>query len=1045
MKTFLVATFFGITHAFSKNTEFTYKRSSLDSLLDSLNSSLDSLSKEKILVLILEQSAINDQCEIKLKEYCNDLKSINIKPKDLYPILEELCEERKGKQKCTDLKDKITTISNKVKDSLDNINNNIENLKFYLEKKHCNYVHFQCMFFRKFSGFSIVCDNILEQCYEKISKNLTYEVLLRALDGNLKDKTACETKIKDSCQKLNMENFYLIWFCFQKERTCNVLIENAKYNCESLKKNIKNTLENNYKLKEKCYFLLQECYFYSSNCEKEDKQECMKLKSFCEEKNIIYPHSHSFSFNPMISFTLQEKIGLQQLYSEALAFGVFLGKSLLTSLSRFLVFSNYYGKNNAEKLNNFQKCINSLKNCTFKYLTEDLKSICNTVSHDETCRKLNNELQEECRSLKLYLYNNKLSSVNNNTESNSYSWDQLPETISQEDCINFSTKCYYISSYCSNALLNACQNLKRGCSKSAFYKLAYGILEEGLFGLFHNLNSNRLKKCTDKLVEKCQTLRNRSIYLLSLCLKPKETCKALAKDVEKKSHRLQHILDEKRDYPQEQDCLVLEKKCKDLTKDFNQLNAPCNTLKKHCDHLRNTKKLKGALLIKNKDILVNVDNCTEYLNIKCSQWFRREINPFNLTCVAHRKSCVIMTEDVQNHCSAFQQNMEDHKVIEKSKEDEERDDICFLWEEYCDMLMENCPHKLKHDNNGGNGPCMKLKNNCKTFREKKPLLKVLMYNMKGSLTRKDICVNQLNNYCRNSMKSNKTLKNLCQKYNKDEKTRNKICDKFIKWVKILCDTLPIKLDKAVEDLKNRANEFKKAKQETEKAVNDSGLFLLISQAINEKQNYYRFNTRSNIHNNVTAYIKLMRREDVLDTHPSVRQGLAFDLISLVIELYLEAKAICDHSIQECVFENDCLKFKDSCKEIDKYCKEFELPEAISLVITSISTVTITDSLKDTQSESTIIKITDGSCVLLHSKTSWITSKSLSTEMKTSTSLITSTQKCKPVPCTTEKAQTKVPEDGNRTDRILIPSEGIKISKLTIVNIVIWAMSIFIMI
>ncbi|KTW31107.1 uncharacterized protein T551_01659 [Pneumocystis jirovecii RU7] len=1049
MKTFALASFLGIAYAFSKNIEFIHKRSASDPSQDPSQNpldlpsdlSLDSLSEEKVLSLILGKNA-EIQCEKKLKEYCSDLEGLALEPKNVHPTLEGFCKN--VKQECKNLETQIDTLSSNAKDYLEDIITSSSG-NMVLGKTRCNYAHIQCVIFREFFNFSSICDEIAEQCYRQINEDLAYEVLLRALPRDSKNQVTCEEKIKESCFKLNRESYHLLWFCFLLEKTCEILVNKIRDNCGAIE-DLKNTLKKTNTLKNDCYPLLRKCYFHSSNCENEKVQSCVEFKKRCKEKNITYPpplppHTHSLSFNPLdFPPTLQEKIDLQQLHTEALTFGIFLGRSLSTKFSHFLLFSNYYTGDNASKLDNTQSCTKSLENCvSFKYLTEELANICSATNKNETCKELNNELKREYMSLKLLLYNKKLSSVSNTADSKSYSWSELPGEISKEDCISLNYKCYCIDPYSNNTLYNACRNLRLECFKSATYGLARDVLEEGLFGLFHNLDSDGIKKCALKLLERCKLVRNNNINLLSMCLRPKETCEVLAEDVERKSHRLRHILDKTRDYPREKDCLVLEKQCEDLTKDFEELNGPCATLKRNCAHLRNTKEVKDSLLSKNTDILANVDNCTTYLGMKCPRWFRKEINPFNLTCVALHKSCVIMIEEVQNHCLAFQQNMEDHKVIEKSKEDEERDNICFLWDGYCNMLTGNCPDKLKQGNNGEDGLCVSLKKNCKAFREKLPLLKALMYNLKGSLKEKDTCVKKLNDYCTKSAHSNKTLEDSCKKYGKDENIKSETCEKLVKWMEILCNTLPVKLDKAAKDLENRANEFKKTKQETEKVINDSGLFLAISQTADKKNHH--------LHSNNTAYVRLVRREDDLDIEPSVRQGLAFDLVSLLVELYLEAKGICDHFIQECVFEDDCPKFKDSCGKIRKSCEAFVLPDAKPRVTTSVSTTTLTESttVTDTQSESTVATtMMEGKCVALHSKTTWVTSKSTSTKTTTTTSVTTLTQKCKPVPCTTEETQRK-PETRSKTDHTVMPNEGIKISGLGVTSIVIWVIGVFIVI
>ncbi|KTW27981.1 uncharacterized protein T551_02948, partial [Pneumocystis jirovecii RU7] len=640
MKAFILASFLGIAYAFSKNIEFIHKRSASDPSQDpsldlSLDLSLDSIGEEKIMSLILGKKAIDNKCKTELEKYCGSLENSGLVPENVHPALKEFCGN--VEQKCIDLKDKINTTSNNIWDSLYNIVTSISNKNFHLEKAHCNYAHVQCMFFQEFSSFSSICDQIAEQCHHQINEDLAYEALLRTLPKNVESQVACEEKIKESCFKLNKESYYLLWSCFQKEYTCeNLLIK--KNNCKSLKKDIENTFQ---------------------------------------------------EFPP----TLQEEIGFYRLHDEAAAHGVLIIKPISTGFNRFILLA-YHIKNTAR--NRTKRCIKYLENCAFGYLTEELENLCNTTNHDEVCEKIDREVQEECDSFKLALQKKGL--MGKNVKSQFYTLNKLSKIIYEESYTTLISKCAYIQSHCGVDFTDACGILRIAYYRAQFYKLAKEVLEGGLFGLFHNLDSDGTKKCIDKLVEKCKVVRNNSINLLSMCLKPKETCEALAEDVERKSYRLRHALDKTRDYPREKDCLVLEKQCEDLTKDFEELNGPCATLKRNCAHLRNTKEVKDSLLSKNTDILANIDNCTTYLNVKCPRWFRREINPFNLTCVAHHKSCVIMIEEVQNHCLAFKENMESHDVIKKS-EDNEKDNICFLWGGYCDMLVENCPDKLKQGNN----------------------------------------------------------------------------------------------------------------------------------------------------------------------------------------------------------------------------------------------------------------------------------------------------------------------------------------------------------
>ncbi|KAG5514037.1 hypothetical protein PMAC_000659 [Pneumocystis sp. 'macacae'] len=952
MKAFVLAGFLGIAHAFSKNIVL-HKRYSaskkLDGSLDPPDASINLLGEEQILALILGKDAISDKCQQNLEKYCKNLGGIGLEPKDLHPALEEFCQ--KAKQKCTDLKTKITNVSGNARSFLLYLSSSLTSAEFTLNKVQCNYVHVQYTIFREFASFRSLCDNLDEQCHEAILETLTYEALSRALVRNLETEEACNAKIPDFCPVLET-------------------VVRGKISC-------------------------------------------------------IPPPPHTHLFDPLkFPPTLQEKIGLDRLFTEAEAVGLLNIKLSFPEIRHFLLLAYHNTNPSNDKI---ARCTYYLGNCTFRHLKE-LGGLCNKTNHTEVCEQINNTVKGECDSFRLTLQQKGLFKLKNGAKNMFYTSDRLSEMIHEKVYADLISKCYYLQSHCGADFLDACGTLKAAYSRAQLFNLAKEVLLEELFGFLHDWTSDGVKKCAVKLVERCQKVRNDSIDLLSMCLKPGETCEELMWDLGRRSSQLYSILGKKRDYPEEKDCVILEKECENLSKDFEEFNAPCSTLRRNCAHLRNAQKLKDALLSKNSDVLVTVDNCAKYLETKCPRWFMREMSPFSLICIAHYKTCLRIRGDVQNHCSALEQNMKIENVVKQSEDDKERDNICFLWEEYCDMLMGNCPDKLKQDNNG-DGLCVKLKGNCKTFRDKFPLLKALMYNIKGSLTDKDVCTTRLKDYCASSIESNKTLEDSCKEYNEDD-TRDKICVKFVKWMEILCNNLPTKLNKVAKDLEDRVAEFEETKEQAEKATSDSGLFLVASQAADEKQNH-----RLAARGNVTAYIRLVRRDD-LDIESSVRHGLAFDLMSLVLELYLEAKDICDHFIEECAFEDDCLNFKNPCQEIREHCKAFVLPKAVSPTETSVLTVTVTDSTTMTDDKpKPTVTMKDGICVVIDSKTTWVTSKSVSRKTKTHTSVTTSTQKCKPVPCTTEDARTKEPETGGADTEV--PSGATKISGLTVMNIVIW--------
>ncbi|KAG5513123.1 hypothetical protein PMAC_003419 [Pneumocystis sp. 'macacae'] len=469
-----------------KNIEFVHKRSGS---LDPPYTSPGLIGEEGILALILGKDVTNNQCEQKLGEYCKDLGNAGLKPESLHPELKGLCQE--AKKKCTDLKTKITTNSDKAKNFLQSFLNVRNNSEIVLSNSQCNYIHVQCIVFHDFSDFLSLCDALYEQCHKDILQTLAYETLSRALSQNLRTQAACEAKIPDFCSKLIRENYYLLWSCFHQKHTCETLVAKKKDNCEFFKKDIGILFKNTHKLEKDCYLCL--------------KNDCKDLKNRCKEKNVLYL-SRSHFFNPLeFSPTLQERISLDQLFAEVEALA-------------------YHVKKLKSKYDNKMT----------------LRNLCNKINYVEACEQINNDLQAK----------NKL-----------YTLSGLSELVYDNTYAYLISKCYYLQSHCGNDFVDACRVLKAAYYRAQLYNLAEEVLEEELFGLLHNLNDlNGNKKCAEKLIKDVE--------------KPKETCEALMEDVERRSLQLRSILDKKRDYPEEKDCIVLEKSARIYQKDFEDQNAP---------------------------------------------------------------------------------------------------------------------------------------------------------------------------------------------------------------------------------------------------------------------------------------------------------------------------------------------------------------------------------------------------------------------------------------------------------------------------------------
>ncbi|KAG5436818.1 hypothetical protein PCANB_001949, partial [Pneumocystis canis] len=579
------------------------------------------IGEDELLALILKEHAINGDCQEKLSEYCESLKKINSKSKDIHKNLKDVCEEEKAEEKkCKGLKEKIKKKCTEFKEKLEKALGKIfieENCAKY--EPECHFLEGACP-----TELKGKCSELRNECYGLKREKVAKEVLLRALKGSLKEgNKECKDKLEEECKRLNGFSKELMRLCLHSEGTCESLKKAAKEKCTSFEAEVKEAIE---KLeKNKCYSLLEECHFYGPNCEetKDIKTKCDKLKTQCEdEHNTVYtpPEEPWIPIQPMPDIT--DKVGLEELYNEATKSGLLI-EGLHTNMEDLMLFLSQKEDGDFDQ----KKCqeAHETKRCNYlKGLSGDSDYNCTNI---EECERLEDELQQKRDNLEEHIQEINLLKENNGPgRAETIPWHKLNPDLNGRNCAELQSDCFFLDRY-HISLGIACDNVKSMCYKRGLDAAAYDVLENKMRGMFRDLGENWSKKCQKKLIEVCNGVRNQSYHLLALCLHPKKTCYILKRDIEEKSSQLRDILEFIRDYPHEEDCIKFQSKCNALKQDNPRLSEPCHTLEKNCRHLKELGEIKSILLDEKRN-LKNVDDCIPELNQQCNHWSRKVHKPF---------------------------------------------------------------------------------------------------------------------------------------------------------------------------------------------------------------------------------------------------------------------------------------------------------------------------------------------------------------------------------------------------------------------------------
>ncbi|KAG5436970.1 hypothetical protein PCANB_001244, partial [Pneumocystis canis] len=107
----------------------------------------EEMGEDHFLALILKDKT-EDQCEKKLKEYCESLNKAGLKSQEVHENLKNVCEDGNGKpkeNKCEGLKDKIEAKCGEFKGKLNKLQDNDYTEKNCEEyESHCHFLEGAC-------------------------------------------------------------------------------------------------------------------------------------------------------------------------------------------------------------------------------------------------------------------------------------------------------------------------------------------------------------------------------------------------------------------------------------------------------------------------------------------------------------------------------------------------------------------------------------------------------------------------------------------------------------------------------------------------------------------------------------------------------------------------------------------------------------------------------------------------------------------------------------------------------------------------------------
>ncbi|KAG5518206.1 hypothetical protein PMAC_003392 [Pneumocystis sp. 'macacae'] len=877
------------------------------------------------------------------------------------------------------------------------------------------------------------CNNLRNLCREETRINLRTIFLLRAFAGNLKRQEDCQKVIDKKCFIFMGESDELMGFCLGSNR-CENLLMLVKTRCTKLEEHMRSLLismETVEISKETCILFLKECHFHKSNCNDSFQDVCKELEKKCGEGKKYIP-------SYLMLDPLEKEITLMEEIEHKELFGDEIGKPETKDMIDFLAFISN---------NDLKACESNVEKCyRFCSSLPQLKDLYNTekkISENKTeiCNKLKNKLKFRCQALKSGLYSLSISSTATDKDSTVLKWSKQSIELDERLCINLESECFYLQKLCTNVYIQmaiACTNLKSACLKTRLFKKNYQLFQGLLRGKLHNLTeANFIEKCTNELLELCKTMiRTQNSILISFCLRPWDACHAFANDIEKQAQELEIDLRLKRDFPSDKDCKKLEEKCRTLEQDSRINDLPCLTLEERCSHLKNAKELEEILLKEKAENLGDLETCIKKVTERCNNWSGKKRMRFTLSCIQLNTTCQMITRDIEFKCAMLERNMDLKDALNQVKNANAtmKELACDFWEPYCDVFMSNCK-KLVQDN-GKDGKCKKLKEDCKLYRELQDKEKAIMYELRGSLNEKNKCQSTFDKYCLNWDKTNNhTFKNFCSSAGtKAGLPKNELCEKLIERVKERCTGLStklrdmaIELEKSVKTVKELNEVAKKAlgnakltlnKQKT--GINNATLILLYNENTNMRTDL-KTNTSQR---NPFGYVYQKKTEvDVTD-----KEVEAFDAATEALRVYAEVKAECKNLLLECGFKEDCSGYKDSCETIEDACsnlKPLEIKLSKKEVINQTIIGTVITGTKFDGTQKTLI--IGGQCVLVRTIDRWVASTSIYTRTSVVTSTVTLSQ-CKPTKC------------GKGTEDVKL-SEGLRVTGWSLMKEVILTMVI----
>ncbi|QSL65899.1 hypothetical protein MERGE_000181 [Pneumocystis wakefieldiae] len=967
-----------------------------------------SVSEESIFVSILKESYDNEsECKEKLRKYCQELKEADPDLENVDDRVKKFCQdaeqiEEKCKNLITEIKEKIKEIETKIKTSISNP-----------QDFHCAEYEKECLF--------------LDQSSPR--QEVAYEILFRALNGAINDTNNCTERMKEVCPILSEGSDELMLSCLNPDTSCQELQKKINDFCNPL-----NSTLNENELEGKCYERLEECHFYSKNC---NETKCDEVKEKCEKKKIKFeiPGSDFIPIEP--KGTLLDEILLGKVYERWRNKGIFVGMPEKKSLGDILLLLSKE-KNSDKKCNEaFNKCDNS------KHLNSELKALCGNGEREKKCKELVN-VTARC--------------------SETIYWHQLSRSLTEEECIEFESSCFYLESMCENTLKKTCKHARMACYKRAQEMALFGLFRDRLRGKLNSLKSeNRtFKECQQVVLDNCRGIKNKEHILR--CLMPKKLCLEFSEDISTQSQELKQILDVARDFYTKKECTELKKRCEDLEKDSIVNYWTCIALNLRCKYSDVVEELENIFLIEEKGILKDQESCEEALKEKCDHFSKREADVFSILCILQKETCQSMIKRMKNYCGILKENIEKEKILDdgKGKDEELPEEVCLLWSPYCDQLMENCPDLLKKESDNNNGVCLKLKVNCKSIIDRLQLEDALAYELKGNLITEEKCKEALGRYCAQSINTKShRFSSLCNDGSKQKNGKNGVCEKLVKKVREKCPSLESGLEKAKKELNEKKSKYDDLKKEAEEEVEKNNLFLSrLEEGLDEQSMMKRgafalpILSENDLSEPTDAKIKLERiRRSQVDAGISEVERKGLSAVAKTLELYLELKEECKILQLDCDFKEDCPGSKEVCGKIDEFCNLKSLkikPSNTTTTITETETTVTTETFVLTPETSTVpgktientitiiktmnqteikysspitlttTKFIEGNCTTLcdintqETKTSFqlttVTSTVTTTSIIISTVRLTSTLKCTPTKSTTDSTkETQKPE------------------------------------